>query len=138
MSTKIAEVINRRNPGGAIISKTDEVDIVRVHGCVLFIGARHIEFPIKVRKALRIKNLVLVLLAPKGELTPNRNIFCYDLSGNLIWEIEEFRPDLIDEGRAYSGLWIEPDGRVLAYNTCGFDVEVDLETGKISNFEFTK
>ena len=120
------------------MSEHEDKALVQIHGNVVFIGEHQVEFPIKIREALQFKDRVLVLLAPKGKLTPDRNILCYDLHGKLIWEVEEFRPDLVNEGRIYSDIWIEKDERIIAYNTRGFDVEVDLATGKISNFEFAK
>ncbi len=120
------------------MSKNSKQEQIRFHGNVLYVGERHFEYPIDIKLTLQIDRRVLVLLSLRGDKTPERNILCYDLDGTLLWEIEEFRPDLVGEGRQYGNLRMSSDGKIIAYNTRGFNVDVDLETGKISNFDFVK
>ena len=67
-----------------------------------------------------------------------RSIWCYDLKGNLLWQIEPpyFISHVTGERKLFeqpftSIKWFEPDKKVIAYSDRGY--EVDPETGRLSN-----
>lgn len=66
---------------------------------------------------------------PRSEL--NRNIYAYDSSGKLVWQIQEAPHGGRSEDKAYVSIKIEGD-KLIAGNWIGTDYVVDLRTGKVS------
>ena len=70
----------------------------------------------------------------------NRNIFCLNERGDILWRIQDPN-DLRKDGKKsdwpFVGLWVKDD--ILgATNWNSIAYEVDIETGVLSNGEFTK
>ena len=79
-----------------------------------------------------IEKKIFVLTSRDGIKTDGRNIFCLDVRGKILWQIEKAVPSI----KAYS---FEPfvDVGILSpfpyvYTKSGFKYEVNLETGKIT------
>ncbi len=93
----------------------------------------------------------LIILHDAGEIkesmvkeNPGRNIWCYDLKGNLLWKIEESPRyfDWVKRGLnnddygkdSYMGLvYNEKEDKIYAF-VQGRRYELDPETGRVSNF----
>jgi hypothetical protein len=76
----------------------------------------------------------------------NRNIFAVNEQGEIVWQIEEVPDEYcgIDSKtkeivkESYLGLWINEKGILKVGIGRGYDFDVDIKTGKLSNPEFTK
>jgi outer membrane protein assembly factor BamB len=63
------------------------------------------------------------------------NVWCFDLSGNRLWESEEIKsPTAFD---SYSNAYIK-NQKLFAVSGSGYRVELDKNTGKILYKEFLK
>jgi hypothetical protein len=84
-------------------------------------------------------NRYLVLFDSKNIQLPDtdrkHNIILYDSDGNIIWKVGEYEtshpyPEFIS-------MWIRQD-KLYAYNSIGYDYEIDLNTGNIVGMEFVR
>lgn len=76
-------------------------------------------------------------LLPDKSKTPDANIFMLDADGQVVWQIEEFK-EVKGRSSYYTNIWVDESGRLHAFNPLGFDCVIDIETGKIKSYEFTK
>lgn len=71
----------------------------------------------------------------------DRNIFLFDIHGNLLWQIEkaESLPDPFWPNRPnpYSGFKWENE-KLICFTQGGLNYEADLSSGKIKYLDFTK
>ena len=108
------------------IEYTDNV--INIYGCV-------VECEAPIRDVQRIDNLVLVRLEfPIGAIN-NRNIFAYNESGQLVWQIQEGRNVYRDS--PYTGMRVKGD-EIMAYNWDGADYRVNVEDGSVEFVQFSR
>lgn len=98
------------------------------------------EFPFDVHEVFLWHNKLLVRTqVPKGEKF-NRNIFCLNEKGEILWQIQD--PDernsvVKKTDSPFVGIYTKKEAlRVANWNS--YDYDVDLNTGNISNAEFSK
>ena len=102
-------------------------------------------FNIQVRDLLLFHNKILVRLDTLGRKDinlseKNRNVFCLNKIGKIIWQIEDadnFRTDSKKTDSPFVG-WIIKGDIVRITNWNSFAYDLDMETGKLSNQKFTK
>ena len=104
------------------------------------------EFPFDVWETLQVGKKLLVLLDTLGRRdipkeTKNRNIFCLNERGDILWQIQDpvetfsiKKPD----DNPFVGINVFEGRRLVATTWKGFYYDVDLETGKLSNCGYTK
>ena len=91
-------------------------------GKILFTTDANIE------KFIRLGNNIIVLVKT-DEFPSDRNIFCYDKSGRLKWQIPQ--PDVLISQNYYTSIYLSTNNELKAYNWNGVEVTIDVETGKI-------
>ena len=86
--------------------------------------------------AIIFKDIVVVLADPieKGKRN-NENVFGYDLSGELLWQIKDL--DLFHENHDYTSIYIQ-DQDFYLYNRCGIEVKIDPATGTVLSTELIR
>ncbi len=106
----------------------------------LLVSGKETDLKAEIFKHLIVGDFIVVVVGYLDGTphTPSANVFLLNSSGRILWQIEEFTGV---KGRSsyYSNVWMEEDGKTLhAYNPLGFDCIIDIETGKIKEYEFTK
>ncbi len=110
----------------------------------------HIEFPANIYKvAMARSNLAVFILDVFDKSIPNtdefnRNIFAVNDKGEVVWQIEKSpheRPGPYGSGETipnpFTGMIVDETGQ-LKVGDASFSYDVDIETGKLSNPEFTR
>ena len=87
---------------------------------------------------IETKTLVIVNFYPYmesevlsfGNVDRERNIWAYDLQGNLIWKVSPptIRPY---KSNPYTSVF-EKNGKVYGGNWCGYDFEINLKDGSVT------
>ncbi len=94
------------------------------------------EFPYKIKDFKFIKDRVIVLIESPVKSNFNENIFCLNLNGDLIWQVEKI--DHIYSDSPYDSIEVDEKVILKADNYDSFLYELDIETGKILDKRFTK
>lgn len=102
------------------------------------------EFKEKIQKHLIFSGRALILLnyMDYSKTYGNRNIFCLNERGDVLWQIKD--PNLYrvagskETDAAFVGMRITKDNKLRATSWNSFTYDVDIETGALSNGEFTK
>lgn len=81
-------------------------------------------------------NTYLITLLDSIKMNSERNIICFDLSGNIIWQIEQ--PDKLHESNYYISLDKLSDFELIAFTISGVEAVIDINTGKILSKSLTK
>lgn len=107
--------------------------------------------PAKIQKVIMPEDNLLIFLLnvyhvslDETDYNQNRNIFCINESGEVVWQIEEvpekycrfYNGEIMKE--PFMGLWIDEKGVLKVGSSSAYDFDVDIKTGKLSNAEFTK
>ena len=93
---------------------------------------------VELNTTLSYKDRVVKLFldpAGAGDKTPNRNIVCEDLSGNIIWQVDDISPQ---NNCAFVEIKSLDEVKFRAYNWCGYLCEINLSDGKVMSSLFTK
>lgn len=108
----------------------DKVKTVSVDG-------KNIELPAYLKQTLELGDLTIVRVYPSNdELNSyphndfNRNVYAYNSSGELVWQIQEAPHGGVGEDKAYMIVKIDK-GKLVAGNWIGVDYEVNLEDGTV-------
>ena len=113
----------------------------------VIVNGKEIKFDQSIAAIVRLDDRVLVELNSDdfavGDPLVGRNILAFDANGELLWRIPAtgvMRRSVHDgeTPEAFFGLWLDGDGKVRTGTPNGFDWDVDPDTGKISNPEFTR
>ncbi len=94
-------------------------------------------------KILQIDSLIFVLLQDQRERINNRNLYCIDANGKLIWQCEDMLanrpPDSLEPPYAhYTNIWLKDD-QLWASNYFGtHENRLDINTGKIVESHYMK
>ncbi|MFN8286285.1 MAG: hypothetical protein U0V74_06000 [Chitinophagales bacterium] len=101
------------------------------------------EFNENIDQLLELDTLLFVLLQDQREKINNRNLYCIDANGKLIWQCEDMLanrpPDSLEPPYAhYISIWIE-NGQLWGRNYFGtHDNRLDINTGKIVESYYMK
>lgn len=95
-----------------------------------------ITFEEEIRRLLIHGERIFILTNVLGMKINNRNIYCLNFSGNLLWQVES--PKVDSEDCPFTELKLLEEDRLQAYNWCGYSGRIDLETGKFIEWRFTK
>jgi len=115
-----------------------------------FIDWHQIKLSCPVTSYLVVDDKCLVFLDTDDDFCKShdvaRSIWCYDSSGEKLWEVEDAFLSLCRQRKkkypyllnAYSGMHQRDDGIILVYTEDGFTGELDIETGLVGNWAFTR
>jgi hypothetical protein len=97
-------------------------------------GKIFITLPSKVKKILLLDNCILMLIS-NDPLLRERNVFCYDLSKQLKWQIGN--PIKIHSDNFYTDIYLR-DYELYAYSVSGVEYQLDIESGAVLKSELIK
>lgn len=90
---------------------------------------KNFQYPIK--KEIQFSNKRIILFdVPTGEKF-NRNVFCLETNGTIVWQIEEQK---INPGGAEDCPFVDinlNNGELVLHNWCSYRIMVEPLTGKI-------
>ena len=85
--------------------------------------------------------LVRLNYMDKSKTLGNRNIFCLNERGDVLWQIQDpdtYPPGFPKSDSPFVGVRITKDNKLRATSWDSHGYEVDINTGMLSNAEFTK
>ncbi len=100
-------------------------------------------FERNIQMFLQFKDLIFVVVRDDSKETYNKNLFCIDINGNLIWQCEDMLanrdPDSLEPPYAhYTYIWLKDD-QLWGSNYFGtHDNRLDMQTGKIVESHYMK
>lgn len=97
-------------------------------------GEIFISFHSKIEKIIQFDNCVLVLFSSRL-FAGDQNVFCYDLSKQLKWQIA--KPIKVHENNYFTGIYLR-DSELYAYSVSGVEYQVDKESGTFLKSELIK
>jgi hypothetical protein len=107
-------------------------------GSILKIGNKNIELPAPIKQSVEVGKLTVVRVYPSDEVLNdypqeklNRNVYAYDASGSLVWQIQEAPHGGGGEDKAYMHIKID-SGKLIAGNWIGLDYLVNVTNGLVS------
>ena len=97
----------------------------------------NVEVSAAIKQRLELGELTIVRLYPSDDMLNaypqeklNRNVYAYNTSGKLMWQIQEAPDGGIGEDKAYMNIKLESD-KLIVGNWIGVDYVVDLGTGGV-------
>lgn len=97
-----------------------------------------VQFPYDIQECQRIDDVLVVVLDLPRDSRMTENVFGVSLDGKIIWQIERTPEMSKDPINFYTGI-LKPSSRgVRLANWNGVSADVDVRTGKISDFGITK
>ena len=121
---------------------------VRYKGNNLHVGStegfKEIDLKYKIWNVLTYNNKIFVLFEPDelyGREINNKNIICLDEGGETVWKIENIdalRPSGTKTDSPFVGMSLGDNGILHVRNWDGYFLNVDMNTGKLSNPRWTK
>ena len=109
---------------------------IKVKGNKLFIFEKLVyTFLYGINNYLIYDNKIIVLLSVPDQVSYNENIFCFNLDGNLLWQVA--RANEHNKICPFTGISIN-NNKFTPYKSCGILCIVDVNTGKILSSEFIK
>lgn len=102
-------------------------------------GEHKREFRFKVREMLTHDQKIYVLLDTSGQdtdfITKNRNLFCLDVRGRTLWQIEN---KIDNEPDPYVGVYLKDGDELGVTSWAGYAYNLNANTGEVSNAKFVK
>ena len=105
---------------------------------ILKIANESVELPAPIKQRVDLNSLIIVRVYPSDEMLKNyhrdelnRNIYAYDLSGELVWQIQEAPHGGVEEDKAYMDIRYVDD-KIVAGNWIGVDYLVDESSGVVA------
>lgn len=98
------------------------------------------ELPDEIEKIIHVKDAFFVMTDTNKEIR-NRNIFKISMKGVIEWQIQdpfEFRGVKSDRSAAFTYLGYDAQQNLRGGAMDCFSYVIDVETGKLTNPEFTK
>ena len=86
-------------------------------------------------------NKILVILKLVRDDKENRNIFCLDEDGKILWQIKDpydYNPYIKKSDSRFTGIIIKPDNKIIVNNLNSNIYEVDINTGNLTMAGWTK
>lgn len=108
----------------------------------VFVGSKKIDLGGIIADVLEVEDRVIIrfLADQYADTEPSddwRNIIALDKNGNFLWRVESplHKNDMRTEGYAnvFFNVYVSEDGVLQASLWGGFQADIDLETGKLSN-----
>ncbi len=95
-----------------------------------------IDLGCNVTASVVLQDKLIVVLNWREHETRNENVQCYNSEGKLLWTITPGNwPE--DGDCPVTGIWFT-NNKLMVYRICGFEQEIDVETGAELNCDFTK
>ena len=91
--------------------------------------------PFPVKQELDINGNKVVLLKLPSEVIYNRNVFCIDVNGNVLWQIEELLSYPGPYKKCHYAHIEFKAGKLILWNWCDLKLIVDPQTGVILSKE---
>ena len=98
---------------------------------------RNVALPAPIKQKVEIGELTVVRLYPSDDMLNsypqeklNRNVYAFNTSGELMWQIQEAPDGGVGEDKAYMNIKLESD-KLIVGNWIGADYVVDLSTGGV-------
>jgi hypothetical protein len=104
------------------------------HNNIYFNGEIFISLATKVEIILQLDNCILILIT-NDPLLREQNIFCYDLSKQLKWQIG--KPIKIHNDNYFTDIYLR-DSELYAYSVSGVEYQLDKESGAVLKSELIK
>ncbi|QRV16542.1 hypothetical protein [Haloterrigena salifodinae] len=103
---------------------------------ILTVGSTEIAFDYEIGDVIEFDSVIVVRLVIPPEETHNRNVVGIDKTGTKRWTIPESLHSSAEDN-PYLSLRVR-DGELWTGNWRGWTYRVDLETGALREYEFTK
>jgi hypothetical protein len=104
----------------------------------LVIGNIEVQLPYRVKSAITVNRLLIVAVeSPVGVLF-DRNVYAIDEAGKIIWQIEKATCYGGRKECPYIGIKISEDGDLIAVTGVGAEFKVNLDTGQIELYDFSR
>jgi len=98
-----------------------------------------IEFEYEIKKALTIKEIVIIVVDPPFDGVYNKNVFAISLTGDFLWRIGDVKLYYWgDTNCPYIGAILNDDDELVLFNWCDTAVIVQPETGEVIRTYQTK
>ena len=102
----------------------------------LVVNGKEVVFPFPASESIFLKNKLIVCLKPKVGEVLNRNVFCVDDKGEIVWQIEESPHGGVKE-KPYISIYLS-NNTPVAKNWIGVDYYIDIDDGSISVKSFNR
>jgi hypothetical protein len=83
-----------------------------------------------------IVNDCIIILADSSKSKNDQNIYCYDVGGELIWQIPPV--DKLHFDNYYTSVYLSEQGSLQAYNKNGIEITINKQDGNILQKELIK
>ena len=96
-------------------------------------------FNVEIDEAIIHMHKIFVTLKLVRYYRDNRNVFCLNENGDILWQIQDpdtYRAGLPKSDSPFAGIIITEDGKLRAVGVDSWRYDVDMETGKLSNVEY--
>ncbi len=107
-------------------------------GCILNLANKNIELPASIKQCVKVGGMTVVRVYPSDKMLNdypqdklNRNVYAYDVSGELVWQIQEAPHGGSGEDKAYMDIKVDGD-KLVAGNWIGVDYFVNIANGIVS------
>lgn len=97
-------------------------------------GFIFLSFPSQIEMFLILANSIVILISHTPSVE-DQNVFCYDLSGQLKWQIP--KPFQIHAENYFSSIYLNGLD-LFAYSICGVEYHIEKESGQVLNSELIK
>lgn len=105
---------------------------------ILKFANKDIELPAPIKQRVELGKLIVIRVYPSDDVLNdypqkklNRNVYAYDVSGELVWQIQEAPHGGSGEDKAYMDIKID-GGKLVAGNWIGVDYLVNAASGVVS------
>jgi hypothetical protein len=78
----------------------------------------------------------IIVLVTGNQITGDRNIYCYEINGNLKWQVEN--PDNIHSTNYYTSIYLSNDNELQAYSKNGIEYTLNADNGTFLKKELIK
>lgn len=95
-----------------------------------------IKFQFPIAEFKLIENFIIVLLDVPLDIVLNENLFCIDLNGAILWQIEKIKHIYNDS--TFTNIIIDKNNNIQSYNQDGFMYTINIYSGKIIEKRFLK
>jgi hypothetical protein len=120
-------------------SGRDSLITFEIQGDALILSGGHsVTFPHKIWTVDQAHHVLIVLLDVPSGVVMTENVYGVSESGEMLWEIERIPETSRKPTNLYTGIIEHDHQTALLYNSKGFEVKIDIHTGKVLGTEFVK
>lgn len=98
-------------------------------GCLLLTAPAPIE-------SFLVDETFIIVLVGSSLDTKDRNVYCYGLNGNLLWQVDQ--PDEIHISNYFTSIYFSSNNELKAFSKNGVEYTLDNENGNILKSELIK